>query len=71
MRRIAFAAADSLDAVEPVKRRETADREPVQDLLWVRTQRLQALVAGCLHLIYGVTTLAFFYVVFSNLVQAG
>jgi hypothetical protein len=70
MRQIVFGAADSIDAVGPMKRRDTADANSVKDLIEERPQRSHAVVAGCLHIIYGLTTLAFVFVVISNLVQA-
>lgn len=70
MRQIKFVAADPICAVEPVKRGNTGDSDPVNGLFHADRQLSHALVVGCFHLIYGLTTLAFFYVVIGNLAQA-
>jgi hypothetical protein len=70
VRQIVFGAADAVDAAKPVTPRETIDLGPVKNILGARLLRSHALVAGCLHLIYGLTTLAFVFVVIANLVQA-
>ncbi len=70
MRQITFVAADSICAVEPVKRGNTDDPDTVKGLFHEGRELSHALFVGCLHLVYGLTTLAFFYVVIGNLVQA-
>ena len=70
MRQVTFVAADSIGAAEPVKRGNSGDSNPVKGLFHEDRELSHALVAGCLHLVYGLTTLAFFYVVIGNLVQA-
>ena len=70
MRQITFVAADSIGAVEPVKRGNTGESDPVKGLFHEDRRLSHVLVAGCLHIIYGLTTLAFFYVVIGNVAQA-